>query len=112
MNITIYNPDGTTLMTAPVTSSAELSQTLMSDDTVSLSWYDTSSTLIPMGAYVVCPLNSERYYMLNPYYPQAKDVGRYEYKPEFKHEIQMLSKIPFLFYTYDESGNVSSVECD
>lgn len=111
-DITIYAADGTVLTTAPVTSGCEWEQKLMTTDKVTLSWEEDDIQLIPMGSYIVNPLNAQRYYLLEPYYPQTKQAGEYEYKPEFQHEVMMLSKIPFLLYTYAEDGSVSTIESD
>ena len=60
-DITIYAADGTVLMTAPVTSGCEWEQKLMTTDKVTLSWQDADIRQIPMGSYIVNPL--QRYYL-------------------------------------------------
>lgn len=110
--ITIYRADGAELMTAPVTDGAQLERKLMDRDEMTLSWVSAEAALIPMGAYAVCPLNGKRYHMADPYWPQQKDVGLYEYKPTFKAAVFLLDKVPLLLYTRDASGAVTGAECD
>lgn len=110
--ITIYRADGAELMAAPVTDGARLERKLMDRDEMTLSWVSAEAALIPMGAYAVCPLNGRRYHMADPYWPQQKDVGLYEYKPTFKAAVFLLDKVPLMLYTRDASGAVAGAECD
>lgn len=110
--VTIYRADGAELMTAPVTDGARLERKLMERDEMTLSWVAAEAALIPMGAYAVCPLNGRRYHMADPYWPQQKDVGLYEYKPTFKAAVFLLDKVPLMLYTRNASGAVTGAECD
>lgn len=110
--IVIYDVDGSVILTAPLTKSAEWECKVMTSDQVTLSWVDAEQVTIPMGAFVINPINNLKYYSVEPYVPAMKDTAKYEYKPVFYHEIFTLNKIPFLLYTYDAEGNVESVESD
>lgn len=110
--VTIYRADGAELMTAPVTDGAQLECKLMDKDEMTLSWVSAEAALIPMGAYAACPLNGKRYHMADPYWPQQKDVGLYEYKPTFKSSVFLLDKVPLMLYARDASGAAAGAECD
>ncbi|MCR5697774.1 MAG: hypothetical protein K6G73_12445 [Marinilabiliaceae bacterium] len=110
-DISIFLPDGTLWGNVPVTEGATHNQELMKTDEIKLSWNAAESTLIPLGSYIMHPVSGIRYSLAEPYYPQAKDNGIYQYQPVFKHELMLLSKIPFLFYSTDEN-NITTIESD
>lgn len=97
-DISIYLPDGS-VINAPVTESAKWNQDLMKEDSIQLSWNTGESVKIPMGSYIINPITGSRYYIMEHYYPQARNNAEYQYQPTFAHELFMMSKIPFLLYT-------------
>lgn len=110
-DITIYNPDGSVWRRVPVTENAKWEQEIMKSDMITLSWNGGSCDKIKMGCYILNPYTGGKYTILEHYYPQSRDNVEFQYNPIFQHELWMLAKMPFLFYTYKD-GEVNSVESD
>lgn len=109
-DITIHLADGTTI-SVPITEGAKWERELMKTDKITLTWNAGEYTCIPMGSWITNPYTQSKYTLTEPYFPQNNNKV-YKYSVEFKHELMMLEKCPFMFYTYNEQGKVTSVEHD
>lgn len=103
-NIRIYAPGGATLLDVPVTSKATHQQELMKMDQIHLEWSSPEYVRLPLGAYV--QFEGITYILGKPYDPDSRDLGKYDYAPDFVHEIMLLQRVPFLLHRDD------GVECD
>lgn len=97
--IKIYNPDNTEWGWAPITANSKHVVELMKTNEVNLEWNDIKGNMIPCGSYVI--FQNTSFYLYAPYYPESKDLGKYTYKPSFKHEICTLAKMPFMLHVSD-----------
>ena len=108
----IYAIDGSTLLDAPITSSAEHVQELSKSDYVKLSWVMTSKMVLPVGAYIIPFNDGLRYRLIEPYYPNQNNEIEWKFEPEFQHPLMWLSKIPFTYTTVDSTKQMSYTSQD
>jgi len=106
----IRKPDGTLLLNAIVTKSAEHVQELMKPEYVKLSWSDAEHYIIPAGSYITpyaditdIDGNPARFTLYKDYVPEETVKG-YVYNPEFLHPLMWLSYVPITFDTLDGAG--------
>lgn len=108
-DITIYKADGSVYASVPLTASSKHDVELMKQDKITLVWKSVEAVAVPVGSYIVH--NGIKYTSTEPYNPQIKSRAEYQYQVEFHHEIFMLEKTPFFFYTTNADGT-ENVECD
>ena len=94
-----------------LTKLSESTESLMTDDSIKLSWNDVVGDELPAGVYIVTD-NGERYRLLDPYTPEQKSEGEWRYEPKFESRTSAWSRVPLFFYTYDINGNIISREPD
>ena len=100
---------GKTLIDAPITESAVITEELMKQYSITLGWDAISADVLPLGSYI--EHNGVRYSLLAPYSPQQRDETTYEYKPVFEHPVMRWQYLPFFHYTYS-GGSIVSKEPD
>lgn len=103
-NIRIYAPGDILLLDVPVTAKSTHEQELMKSDHIHLEWSDSACVNLPLGAYV--RVDNIVYTLAKPYYPDSRNMGKYDYSVDFEHELMLLQRVPFLLYRED------GVECD
>lgn len=103
-NIRIYAPGDILLLDVPVTAKSTHEQELMKTDHIHLEWSDSECVNLPLGAYV--RVDNIVYTLAKPYYPDSRNMGKYDYSVDFEHELMLLQRVPFLLYRED------GVECD
>lgn len=103
-NIRIYAPGDILLLDVPVTAKSTHEQELMKSDHIHLEWSDSDCVNLPLGAYV--RVDNIVYTLAKPYYPDSRNMGKYDYSVDFEHELMLLQRVPFLLYRED------GVECD
>lgn len=94
----------------PLNDSCKWVRELMSSDYIQLSWKDIKGDYLPTGTYI--EYEGNRYILLDDYYPKRDNETSWSYEPKFESLIMALSKVPFFFYNYDDSGNIISREID
>ena len=92
--IRICNSDHRPFLEVPITANAKHVEELMKKDSVELQWNDVYCYEIPVGSYV--EWKGIFYYLDRDYVPESKELGKYEYKPEFRQEVYLLDKMPFM----------------
>lgn len=102
----IYLPNGEELLDVPVESTAEHEQELMKSDFIRLEWSQDKKTILPCGSYIVYEKDNVKYRLFENYYPDEKDLGEFDYSPEFQHPIMWLGNVPFIHI----DGNITSFE--
>ena len=105
MNISIYEIDGTLLLSPILTKDAEHEEELMKSDFISLSWSDVAFYELPVGAYIIPYVDGVKYMLLEPYIPEQKSEGEWKYEPKFHHEKMYASKVTFELPTSDSESN-------
>lgn len=108
----IYGIDGSVLLDAPITSSAEHVQELSKTDYVKLAWNMVDKMVLPVGAYIVPFADNLKYRLLEPYYPNQNNEQEWKYDVEFQHPLMWLSKIPFTYTTVDNTKQMSYTSQD
>lgn len=93
-----------------VTEDAQHEEELMTSDSVQLSWKDVVKETLPAGAYII--YKGEKYTLTDDYQPKQEDEITYSYTPKFDASHIRWKKVPFFFYTYDESGQITNRETD
>lgn len=81
--------------TVPVTKDAVHEREMMKSNFIRLSWYDTVSEEIPVGAYI--EYGGVKFILFDPYQPTGEGNRKFKYTPEFQHPIMWLSRIPFTY---------------
>lgn len=101
--MTIYNINGTKLLDAILTEGGEHEEELGKTNLVRLSWNSDKKVTLPAGAYII-PFNDGLKYRLLDTYTPSEDSKQFKYAPEFHHPLMILSRMPFLYSTTDQSG--------
>ncbi|EFA42881.1 hypothetical protein HMPREF0645_2631 [Hallella bergensis DSM 17361] len=101
--MTIYNINGTKLLDAILTEGGEHEEELGKTNLVRLSWNSDKKVTLPAGAYII-PFNDGLKYRLLDTYTPSEDSKQFKYAPEFHHPLMILSRVPFLYSTTDQSG--------
>ena len=99
----IYNINGTKLLDAILTEGGEHEEELGKTNLVRLSWNSDKKVTLPAGAYII-PFNDGLKYRLLDTYTPSEDSKQLKYAPEFHHPLMILSRVPFLYSTTDQSG--------
>ena len=102
----IYLPNGEELLEVPVKSTAEHEQELMKSDFIRLEWSQDKKTILPCGSYIVYEKDNVKYRLFENYEPDEKDLGEFDYSPEFQHPIMWLGNVPFIHI----DGDITSFE--
>ena len=101
--MTIYDINGTKLLDAILTEGGEHEEELGKTNLVRLSWNGDKKVTLPAGAYII-PFNDGLKYRLLDAYTPSEDSKQFKYAPEFHHPLMILSRVPFLYSTTDQSG--------
>lgn len=101
--MTIYDINGKKLLDAILTEGGEHEEELGKTNLVRLSWNSDKKVTLPAGAYII-PFNDGLKYRLLDTYTPSEDSKQFKYAPEFHHPLMILSRVPFLYSTTDQSG--------
>lgn len=101
--MTIYDINGKKLLDAILTEGGEHEEELGKTNLVRLSWNGDKKVTLPAGAYII-PFNDGLKYRLLDAYTPSEDSRQFKYAPEFHHPLMILSRVPFLYSTTDQSG--------
>ena len=80
-DIDIFKPNGTKLMTAPVTDKATRTIELMKTNNIELSFAWETCVVIPSGSYI--EYDNKRYKVIETYYPQRVTASEWTYQVKF-----------------------------
>lgn len=101
--MTIYDINGKKLLDAILTEGGEHEEELGKTNLVRLSWNSDKKVTLPAGAYIIPFHDGMKYRLLDTYTP-SEDSKQFKYAPEFHHPLMILSRVPFLYSTTDQSG--------
>lgn len=101
--MTIYDINGKKLLDAILTEGGEHEEELGKTNLVRLSWNSDKKVTLPAGAYII-PFNDGLKYRLLDTYTPSEDSKQFKFAPEFHHPLMILSRVPFLYSTTDQSG--------
>lgn len=109
--INIYNPNGSILLRAELTSAAKREEEMSKSDYITLSWSLPYKVSLPVGAYIThtywiseTESVTRNFLLLEPYAPEQSSEQEWKYTPEFQHPKMILSKIPFYIRTQNSQN--------
>ncbi len=106
--ITIYDPNGRTIASVPITKDVIHEREMMTSNFVRLSWYDVQGTVLQVGSYIIPYDDGIRYVLLDPYAPTSEKHKKFKYEPQFEHPIMWLRKLPFIHREGDTTSWATS----
>lgn len=108
--IKIYDPNGRTLASVPITKDAVHEREIMTSNFVRLSWYDVKGAVLPVGSYIIPYDDGVRYILLDPYAPTSEKHRKFRFEPQFQHPVMWLGRLPFMHKEGDTTSWSTSIK--